>query len=55
MSSVLAECVGIQQLGSAMGLAVMQMNLAVSLASTSAGNDSFSTFYSSDILSISMF
>ena len=37
MSSVMAECVGIRQLGSAMGLAVMQMNLAVSLSSTTAG------------------
>lgn len=37
MGSVMAECVGIKDLGSAMGLAVMQMNLAVSLSSTSAG------------------
>ena len=37
MTSVLAECVGVKQLGSAMGLAIMQMNLAISLSSTSAG------------------
>ena len=37
MSSVLAECVGVKQLGSAIGLAIMQMNLAISLSSTSAG------------------
>ncbi len=37
MSSLLCKCAGVEQLGSAMGLAVMELNLAASLSSTTGG------------------